>query len=177
MMAPLSGFREARDATARRSALAAAAFGLEIFWMMSWAPGTLSTALNQLGISAVACELGGLGVAALPDVPRYLDGIIRCLRHAGVLEPPLVVELPPTVRTMDPIPSPWSGLVDLAVDLRQSVRPGDLLARVLDPWGSVQGDIVAPFDAIVLHKRLFRMVRVGETVVSLGRLVGNPVSA
>src|SRR5205823_1434020 len=83
LMLPLSGFREARGDVARRSAAAAAAFGLEFAWLMRWAPGTLSTALNEIGIPAVGCEIGGLGLARPEDVALYKEGVIRCLCPLG----------------------------------------------------------------------------------------------
>ena len=92
---PLSGFREAHDDCARRSALAAAAFGLDHYWMMRWAPGTLSTWANEQGIPAVGCEVGGRGTATREQIDRYKDGIRRCLRHLGMLNPPLEVAMPP----------------------------------------------------------------------------------
>jgi predicted deacylase len=54
------------------------------------------------------------------------------------------------------------------------VQAGDLVARVVDPWGDVLAEVRAPAAGRVVHQRLFRQVKVGETVVSLGRLVPNP---
>ena len=96
-LVPLSGFRESHNACAQRSALAAAAFGLQHYWMMRWSPGTLSTMANQRGIAAVGCEVGGRGMASREEIDLYKDGIRRCLRHLGMLDPPLEVSLPPKV--------------------------------------------------------------------------------
>ena len=171
LMMPMSGFRDARGEVARRSAEAAAAFGLEMYWRMAWAPGTLSTALNQLGIPAVGCEVGGMGLARPEDVALYQAGVIRCLHLLGILGPPLAVEIPPTARVMEDLTAPRSGLLDLAVELRQEVAAGQLLARVRDSWGEVIGEIFAPYAGLVSHQRLFRQVRAGETVISLARKV------
>lgn len=176
-MLPMSGFREAQDETARRSAEAAAGFGLAMYWMMAWAPGTLSTALNQLGIPAVGCEAGGLGSADQPHVELYRDGVVRCLRLLGLVQPSLSIEVPRAVRTMEAVTAPASGLLDLRVSLGEEVRIGELLARILDPWGETVGEVVAPFDGRVVHQRVFRRVQPGDTVVSLGRELPNPVVA
>ncbi len=106
---PLSGFREAHNACARRSALAAAAFGLERYWMMRWAPGTLSTWANQQGIPAVGCEVGGGGTAAREERDLYKAGVRRCLRHLGMLDPPLEVAMPPYVWTQEYVTAPCGG--------------------------------------------------------------------
>jgi predicted deacylase len=176
VMLPMTGFREpppAADAHARSVALAsaraAAAFGLEMDWMMRWAPGTLSTALNQRGIPAVGCEAGGGGIASPEEVVLYRDGVLRLVR--GETRP-----LPPTVEAMEDLTAPASGLLDVRVALRQELRAGDLVARVLDPWGSAIAEVTAPFDGRVVHQRLFRQVRAGETVVSLGRRFPHPLA-
>lgn len=174
LMLPMTGFREARDETARRSAEAAAAFGLEMYWMMAWAPGTLSTALNQLEIPAVGCEAGGLGSADPENVQLYRDGVTRCLRYLGLVGPPLLVEVPRMVRTMEAVVSPAGGLLDLRTRLGQDVRSGELLARILDPWGETVDEVSAPFEGRVVHQRVFRRVLAGDTVVSLGRELPNP---
>lgn len=173
LMVPMSGFRDGHGEIAFRSAKAAAAFGLEMYWRMAWAPGTLSTALNQLEIPAVGCEVGGMGVARRENVELYHEGVIRCLRMIGIVDPPLNVEIPSTVRTMEDVTSAWSGLLDLAVSLGQQVEPKQLIARVLNAWGEEIGKITAPFAGMVAHQRLFRQVRTGETVVSLAREVEN----
>ena len=82
-LVPLSGFREAHNACAQRSALAAAAFGLQHYWMMRWSPGTLSTMANQRGIPAVGCEVGGRGMASRGNrlVQRY-SPLPEASRHA-----------------------------------------------------------------------------------------------
>jgi predicted deacylase len=167
VMLPMAGFREHTEPTALPSARAAAAFGLEMDWMMRWAPGTLSTALNQRGIPAVGCEVGGGGIASLNEVAMYRDGVLRLARGE-------TRELPSTVETMEDLLAPASGLLDIRVALRDEPRAGDLVARVLDPWGAAIGEVTAPFDGRVVHQRLFRQVRAGETVVSLGGRVPHP---
>jgi len=177
LMMPMSGFRDSTGETAQRSALAAAAFGLEMYWRMAWAPGTLSTALNQLEIPAVGCEVGGMGLARPEDVALYQAGVIRCLRLLGILGPSLRVEIPATVRVMEDVPSPGSGLLDLMVDLRQPVEVGQPIARVLTPWGEVTGEITAPSAGMISHQRFFRQIRAGETVASVAYDVENRLSS
>ena len=174
LMMPMAGFRERADEVARASARAAAAMGLEMSWMMRWAPGTLSTALNERGVPAVGCELGGGGVASDEEVATYRRGVLRCLGLLGIHGPALEPEVPAEVEVMGDLAAPASGLLDLAVGLRDPVQAGDLLARVLDPWGRPIAELRAPVGGRVVHHRVFRQVRAGETVVSIGRLEPNP---
>jgi predicted deacylase len=174
VMMPMAGFRERSDAVARASARGAAAFGLEMSWMMRWAPGTLSTALNDRGVPAVGCELGGGGIASDDEVALYRRGVLRCLGLLGVHGPAIEPEVPTEVEVMEDLPAPASGLLELAVGLRDRVRAGDRLAAVLDPWGREIAVLSAPLDGRVVHHRVFRQVRAGETVVSLGRSVASP---
>lgn len=174
---PLSGFREARGACAQHSALAAAAFGLERYWMMRWAPGTLSTWANQQGIPAVGCEVGGGGTAAREEIDRYKAGVRRCLRHLGMLDPPLKVAMPPYVWTQEYLTAPCGGLLESLVALGQDVEKGQPLARVRNLWGTVCAEITAPRDGTVLYTRVMQSVRAGENVFWLGRKEDNPLQA
>ena len=173
-LVPLSGFREASNDCARRSALAAAAFGLERYWMMRWSPGTLSTWANQQGIPAVGCEVGGRAMAEREEIDLYKAGIIRCLRHLGTLDPPLDVALPPKVWTQEYLTAPCGGLLETVVILGQEVQGGETLARVRDLWGTVRGDVTAPHDGTILYTRVQNSVRSGENVFWLGRQEDNP---
>ncbi len=171
---PLSGFREAHDDCARQSALAAAAFGLEHYWMMRWSTGTLSTWANQQGIPAVGCEVGGRGTATREQIDLYKAGIRRCLRHAGVLDPPLAVAMPPKVWTQEHLTAPCGGLLEVLVELGQEVATGETLARVRDLWGNVCAKVTAPRDGKIMHTRVQQSVAAGENVFWLGRQEDNP---
>lgn len=173
-LVPLSGFREAHDDCARRSALAAAAFGLGHYWMMRWAPGTLSTWANQQGIPAVGCEVGGRGRASREQIDLYKTCVIRCLRHLGMLDPPLEVTLPPKVWTQEYVTAPCDGLLEVLVTLGQEVASGETLARVRDLWGNVCGEITAPQDCKIMYTRTHQSVQTGENIFWLGREEDNP---
>jgi predicted deacylase len=169
VMMPMAGFREHTGPVALASARAAAAFGLDMNWMMRWAPGTLSTALNQRGIPAVGCEVGGLGVASAEEVALYRDGVMRLVRDE---ERALSSE----VEVMEDVVAPASGILEVRARLRDELRAGQLVGHILDPWGERIATIEAPFDGRVVHQRLFRQVRAGETVVSLGRRMPHPLA-
>lgn len=173
-LVPLSGFREARDDCARRSALAAAAFGLEHYWMMRWSPGTLSTWANQQGIPAVGCEVGGRAEATGERIDLYKAGVMRCLRHLGMLDPPLEVAMPPTVWTQEHLFAPCGGLLESLVTLGQEVHGGETLALVRDLWGTVRGEVTAPRDGAILYTRVQQSVAEGDNVFWLGCQEDNP---
>ena len=173
-LVPLSGFREAHNACAQRSALAAAAFGLQHYWMMRWSPGTLSTVANQRGIAAVGCEVGGRGMASREEIDLYKDGIRRCLRHLGMLDPPLEVLLPPKVWTQEHLAAPCEGLLEILVTLGQEVKSGERLARVRNLYGAVCGEITAPRNGTIMYTRVMQSVGADETVFWLGRQDENP---
>lgn len=173
-LVPLSGFREARDACAHRSALAAAAFGLDHYWMMRWAPGTLSTWANQQSIPAVGCEVGGRGTATREQIDLYKAGVMRCLRYLGLLDPSSEVALPPKVWTQEYLTAPCDGLLELLVRLGQGVEAGETLARVRDLWGNVRGEIAAPRDGKIMYTRVHQSVATGENVFWLGTQEDKP---
>jgi predicted deacylase len=182
VMLPMAGFRapppsadQRAVAVARASAVAAAACGLEMYWLMQWAPGTLSTALNARGVPAVGAEVGGQGAASEREVALYAEAARRAIHHLGLLGPPLAVELPRQAATMEDVPASASGLLELAVGLGDETAAGDLLGRVVDLWGDELAELRAPFAGRVVHLRTFRQVRAGDTVLSLSRGVPNPV--
>ena len=174
---PFSGFREARGLCAQRSALAAAAFGLEHYWMMRWAPGTLSTWANQQGIPAVGCEVGGGGVATREEIDLYKAGVRRCLRHLGIIDPPLDVAMPSQVWTHENLTAQCGGLLERLVALGQEVESGELLARVRNLWGTVCGEVTAPRAGAILYTRVQQSVVAGDNVFWLGRKEENPLQA
>jgi predicted deacylase len=183
VMLPMGGFRappSGGGGPARRvaaaSARAAAAFGLEMYWLMAWAPGTLSTALNELGVPAVGAEVGGAGQASEGEVGLYEQAVRRCLAYLGIAGDAAPVRVPTESGTMEDVAAPTSGLLELAVGLRDEVAAGAPIGRVVDVWGAPRAEIAAPFAGRVVHARTFRQVRAGETVVSLSRRVPNPVA-
>jgi predicted deacylase len=125
-------------------------------------------------VPAVGCELGGGGVASDDEVGLYRRGVLRCLGLLGIHGPPIEPDVPAEVEVMDDLTAPASGLLEPAVGLRDPLQAGDLVARILDPWGRTLAELRSPVAGRVAHQRLFRQVRVGETVVSVGRREPNP---
>ena len=136
-LVPLSGFREAQDDCARRSALAAAAFGLEHYWMMRWAPGTLSTWANQLGIPAVGCEVGGRAEATREQIDLYKkwEYAAACATSACSTRPWRSPCRPKCGRKSTFSPHA-AGLLESLVRLGQEVEDGEILARVRESLGN-----------------------------------------
>jgi len=175
-MIAMAGFREPPGPPAevhRASARAAAAMRLDMHWMMRWAPGTLSTALNERGVPAVGTELGGGGVASPDEVDVYRQGLLRLLGYLGIHGSPVTVDPPAVVEVTDDLLAPTSGLLDLAVGLGDRVRAGERVGSILDPWGGAT-PLTVPLDDPVSHFRSFRMIRAGDTVVSIAREVPHP---
>jgi predicted deacylase len=100
--------------------------------------------------------------------------VLRCLGLLGIHGPPIAPAVPAEVEVMDDLAAPASGLLEPAVGLRDPVQVGDLVARILDPWGRTLVELRSTLAGRVVHQRLFRQIRVGETVVSIGRREPNP---
>ena len=127
------------------------------------------------GIPAVGCEVGGLGAATSEQIDLYKAGLRRCLRHLGLLDPPLEVAMPPKVWTQEHLFAPCGGLLEFLVTLGQEVRGGEVLARVRDLWGTVCGEITAPGDGKIMYTRVQQSVAAGDNVFWLGREEDNPL--
>ncbi len=97
--------------------------------------GMYDTAAEAMGKVFVSTELGGGGSATARSVAIAKRGIANLLRHAGILAG--VPEPGPTQRLDMPsndcfVTSESSGLLEMCIDLGETVAAGQVLARVHD---------------------------------------------
>jgi uncharacterized protein len=149
---------------ARRATLA---MGFPYLWAIPANPGVLSYTAASRGIPSVGAEVSGMGGCLEDDVALYREGLRAVLAMMGML--PGVA-----AATSDESVAVWQGdwLLSSAggqfrphVLLGQDVRQGDLLASILDPFGSVLDEVRAVEGGRVLALRHLRGISPGEWAV------------
>jgi N2-acetyl-L-2,4-diaminobutanoate deacetylase len=137
------------------------------------AVGMYDTAAEMMGKIFVSTELGGGGTARAGTIAIAKRGIRNLLTHVEILQGE--VEYRQSMRLDMPdddcyVTSTRGGLVEFCVDLGQSVRNGDLIARVYDieHSGIATIDHRAGRDGILVGRHFPGVVATGDVVAVIG---------
>ena len=144
----------------------AAAFGLPVAVASSSSGNTVSAA-GALGIPSVLTEIGGNGLWDEAGVTGQTDGIVRVMRHLGMVEG-ASASIVPTFMTMSVPLAPASGLWYPAKGLSDPVAVGDRLGEIRDVFGAVLATIAAEKAGTVLYRLTTLAVNAGEALIGIG---------
>jgi predicted deacylase len=113
--------------------------------------GALFVRLSQAGVPSILIEAGG-GLPPSPaTVDRATEGVRNTLRRLGTLTEPVAASTEARLlHGFRIVTSMRGGFFADGVALGEEVDVGDVLARVLDPYGDVVEEIVAPVSGVVL---------------------------
>ncbi|MGK7897785.1 MAG: succinylglutamate desuccinylase/aspartoacylase family protein [Xenococcus sp. (in: cyanobacteria)] len=111
--------------------------------------GSLETAFIQAGIPAITIEIGGARIFDLSKIPIAVTGSINVLKHYQIIEG-AIDYTSKEAKTFfgdefETIRSTTGGYLDLLVELRDIVKPGQKVALQRNAFG----DIVAEYEASV----------------------------
>jgi predicted deacylase len=135
-------------------------------------PKTLRGAARELDIPCVTLELGDPQVLQTEIIERATKGLRRVARHLEMLPRPLALRgRPPLCSESSWIYTEHGGLLEVFPELLSRVREGEPIGRVVNLFGEVVGEYVAPFRGVVIGKTLDPMAPVGTRIVHLGRIV------
>ena len=137
------------------------------------AVGMFDTAVEEAGKTFVTTELRGGGTATARSVAIARRGITNLMRHMGILagEP----DLGPS-RLLD-MPSAdcftfadADGMLELAVDLGDPVRAGDVLARIwpIDRTGKAPAEYRAELDGLLIARHFPGLAQAGDSLAVVG---------
>ncbi|MFE0326247.1 succinylglutamate desuccinylase/aspartoacylase family protein [Streptomyces sp. NPDC058960] len=151
----------------------AGSFGVEdVILGLKAEGGNSHAAAARRGISAVLVEVGELGQRDGTTARRRVDGLLRALRHLGVLDPD----------DSDPTPVRewvWSAGVtaeatglwypefSFDADVIGEVAEGDLLGRIVDPADGREHTVHAPADGRIFYAMHGLTVTQGDELAAL----------
>ena len=143
----------------------------------TFAGTTKAVTLDKRNIPVVVVELGGGIVEQAPYVKRGIAGLLNMLRVLGVIEgaatPPPKQTVVHAIKTIRPT---QAGLMEtLAPPLGETIRRGQLLARVISPYTfETLEEIPTPYDnGIMILSHLSRnLVESGDYGFMVGDLAG-----
>lgn len=134
--------------------------------------GMLDTVVEEAGKTFVTTELGGGGTATHSTLSIAKRGIRNVLHHAGIL--PGAGDPAPSQMLAVPdercyVTARHSGMVEFTADLGDSVKKGDLLARIydLDATGRPPADYRAACDGLLTGRHFPGLVQTGDTLALL----------
>jgi N-alpha-acetyl-L-2,4-diaminobutyrate deacetylase len=137
--------------------------------------GMYDTTAETMGKVFVTTELGGGGTSRAETVRIAKRGVANLLRHAGILTG--AVE-PTATRWLD-MPSgdcfsfaEEDGLIEPCVDLGETVRRGDVLARIhpVGRTGLTPLECRAALDGLLAARHFPGLVKAGDCIAVLGTL-------
>ncbi len=134
--------------------------------------GMYDRAAEDQGKVFVTTELGGGGSATVTTTNVAKKGINNLLRHAGILagDP----EITPSQKLDMPdvdcfITCDQSGLLEMCVDLGQSVRKGDVIGRVhnVEHTGRAPAEFGAAMDGILAGRHYPGLIEMGDMLAMI----------
>lgn len=156
----------------RRSIEAAIAFGAPWTMLMREldAVGLLDTTAEAMGKIFVTTELGGAGLARPETVKIAMRGARNILRHAGILhDRPVDIPAPTRWLAMPPEAACFhfaeeDGLLELLVELGETVREGQAIARIhpIGRTGAAPFECPAAMDGLLATRHVPGLIRAGN---------------
>jgi len=142
------------------------------------AAGMYDTQAEEMGKIFVSTELGGGGTTSTRTIATAKRGVHNLLVHAEILQKDLI-ESPETCYKLDMQPdnayvfSEHNGLLEPCVDLGDSVKSGDLLARVYstERSGAEPVEYRAKSDGIIMGRHFPSLIKIGDFMNVIARVV------
>lgn len=134
--------------------------------------GTLRGAAQGMGIPSITVEIGNPHRFQRDYIKRSRTGLRAVLAHAGML----------SMRSMAPVEPPllclrssWihtdhGGLLDVFPSVCDTVRKGDLVARLTSIYGDVVREYHAPVDGVIVGKSVDPVAETGARIAHVGVL-------
>ena len=131
--------------------------------------GALYVRLSQAGVPAILIEAGGGLPPSQTTVDRATDGVWNVLRVLGsVNEPVAETSEPRMIHGFRIVTPDHGGLFIDGVAVGAEVAEGDVLARIIDPFGEVVEELLAPVGGVVLTIPVNPAVGTGTWAYEIG---------
>lgn len=145
----------------------AMAFGAPVVINATMREGSLRACAAASGIPMLVYEAGEALRFDELCIRAGLRGIIRVMRRVGMLprRRPARTSKPVIASSTSWMRAPVSGIVTGMVGLGLSVQKGQVIARVSDPLGEQETDVLARFDGIVIGRSKLPLAHEGDALV------------
>ncbi|MCU1525754.1 MAG: succinylglutamate desuccinylase/aspartoacylase [Microbacteriaceae bacterium] len=163
----LVGFREIPGPARAASEEAARHFGnidLSVLWSIVPTRGMFNSETSVAGIPTVAAEAPGQGSCSDDDVQFYADGLTNLLRYMGMTPGPRPARDSRAAASVTEILAGTDGLFVTQVEADERVSSGQVLGRIIDAFGELRSEVIAPHDGRLTALRTFGTVYAGEYV-------------
>ena len=166
-LVPYVGFNSTPGPVGEASFALARSFGIELLYGSTPFPHVLRLEAAKRDIPAILVEVGGDGRLRMDLVPVVQRGLENAARHLGLLEGPppsrpagyRVLKAPPGGEFVQ---ASTGGFLVSEVRVGAEVVAGQLLARLVDVFGSELARIEAPVSGIVISYRTLPVTRTGD---------------
>ncbi len=155
------------------SAELARAFGVPVVINSPLIEGSLRHVADQKGVPVVTYESGEALRFDEPGIKAGGQGIVRVMRHLGMLSPSRAKKTTPREHFVADS-STWvraeqDGIFRAAVGLGAHVRQGQVLGYISDPFGEREIAVEASIDGLVIGRVNLPLVHEGEALFHLAR--------
>ncbi len=151
----------------------AKAFGAPVIINARLRDNSLREAVIDMGIPMILYE-GGEGLRFNePAIKVGTRGILAVMREIGMLParaPKKKQSEPVIVKSTSWIRSPKSGIIHSSARTGTSVVKGDVIAKVVDPFGEQEDKIVAPKDGIIIGNLNLPLVHKGDALFHIATI-------
>ncbi len=138
--------------------------------------GTLRSWANENGVHAITVEIGNANIFQNSLINETHDGILNTLRYLEMIEGE-VQDMITDATVCDHsywIYSNKGGIVDVFPDLADSVKKGQVIARVYDVFGQVKEEVVTDRAGVVIGKNVRPNCDAGTRILHLGVSIIEP---
>jgi predicted deacylase len=156
-----------------RGTEAAGAFAAPVLWREPGppAPGRTLTSAHDAGIPSIYAEASGGGTVTVAEAEMYVAGVRRVMGTMGMMDEPPIDNDP--IRLVGggdldkpSLTSPIDGVCQVFVRVLDDVRPGQLLATVVDPLSGATAEVRSEVEAVVVLARRAARISAGDMLIS-----------
>jgi uncharacterized protein len=148
------------------------AFGAPVVIDANVREGTLRAYAGSQGVPTLLYESGEALRLDELSIEAGVGGVIRVLRELEMLpapsRSPKLVE-PTYANDTSWVRAPMSGIINIRCRLGQRVKLQQVLAKISDPFGEIETDVVAPAGGIVIGRSTSPLTHEGDALFNLAR--------
>lgn len=132
--------------------------------------GTLRGAADDMGIPAITLEVGNPSTFQKKLIRSGVDGVHNVLCDLGMVDDEIITTEKNTVLCEKSlwIYTDTGGLLTIPVELRQTVKKGELIASLRDIFGNKVKEYFAPEEGVVIGKSVSPVNQTGGRILHLG---------